>query len=124
MAHAFISYVREKGKIPEIVQRLCDELTKRGIKFWLDKNDIDPGKRWKQAIRRAIQGGAFFIACFSKEYNARSMTYMNEELVEAIGVLRQRATDQSWFIPVKLNECEIPDRDIGAGETLQRKAKG
>jgi formylglycine-generating enzyme required for sulfatase activity len=47
------------------------------------------------------------------------MNFMNEELVEAIDILRQRPTDQSWFIPVKLNECEIPDRDIGAGETLR-----
>lgn len=26
--------------------------------------------------------------------------------------------DRSWFIPVKLSECQIPDRSIGAGETL------
>jgi len=44
---------------------------------------------------------------------------MNEELVLAIEELRLRPTDMAWFIPVKLNRCEIPDRDIGAGATLQ-----
>ena len=116
MSHVFISYVRENQ---EDIQRLYDGLTKHGVKVWLDRYDIAPGTRWKQTIRRAIGQGAFFIACFSKEYNAREKTYMNEELTLAIEVLRQRPADQAWFIPVKLSECEIPDRDIGGGETLQ-----
>lgn len=114
--HVFISYVREDS---EAVDRLCKDLTAVGVKVWLDRNDITPGVRWRQAIRRAIQDGAFFIACFSKEYNERSTTYMNEELTLAIDELRQRSSDRAWFIPVKLNEGKIPDRDIGAGETLQ-----
>ena len=44
---------------------------------------------------------------------------MNEELTLAIEELRQRSSDKAWFIPVKLNECEVPDRDIGGGETIQ-----
>ena len=43
---------------------------------------------------------------------------MNEELMIAIGELRQRPTDRVWFIPVKLNGCKIPDRNIGGDETL------
>ena len=116
MKKVFISYVKENI---EIVKRLCQELKTQGIQVWLDKNDIDPGARWEEAIQRAIRHGAFFIACFSKEYNARDETYMNEELTIAIEVLRQHPTDRIWFIPVKLNECEIPDRDIGGGKTLQ-----
>ena len=116
MNKVFISYVSENI---EIVDRLCQELKSHGIQVWLDRNDIDPGSHWEQTIRRAIQQGAFFIACFSKEYNARDRTYMNEELTLAIDELHQRSTDQIWFIPVKLNDCEIPDRDIGGGKTLR-----
>jgi len=43
---------------------------------------------------------------------------MNEELMVAIEELRQRAASRSWFIPVSLDGCAIPDRNIGAGETL------
>ena len=43
---------------------------------------------------------------------------MNEELILAIEELRQSSAGRVWFIPIKLNECEIPDRDIGSGETL------
>jgi hypothetical protein len=116
MEHVFVSYVRENAGE---VQRLTDQLVAHGVKVWLERNSIAPGVRWKQAIRKAIHEGAYFIACFSTAYNKKSMTYMNEELTLAIDVLRQRSTDLSWFIPVKLTECEIPDRDIGGGETLQ-----
>ena len=116
MNKVFISYVSENI---EIIDRLCQELKSHSIQFWRDRDDIDSGARWKQEIRRAIQQGGFFIACFSKEYTTRDKTYMNEELTIAIDALRQRPTDRAWFIPVKLNECEIPDRDIGGGETLR-----
>ena len=118
MKHAFISYVSENWTE---VKKIYDVLKSHDIEVWVDRNNIDPGLRWKDAIRKAIREGAFFIACFSKEYNKRSKTdktYMNEELTIAIEELRQRDTEYSWFIPVKVNNCKIPDRNIGGGETL------
>jgi HEAT repeat protein len=115
MAHVFISYVRENS---ELVERLAATLRAFGIDVWLDREQLTPGVRWKDAIQRAINDGAYFIACFSAEYIRRTRTYMNEELTLAIEELRLRPTDQSWFVPVLLNESDIPDRNIGAGETL------
>ena len=73
MSKVFISYVRENS---EAVQQLARNLEAYGIKVWLDKNDIKPGLRWKDAIREAISQGDFFIACFSAEYSERSKTYI------------------------------------------------
>lgn len=116
MRHVFISYCHE-NKID--VDRLCQALASHGIRIWLDRENIGPGTPWKQAIQQAIQQGDFFVACFSKESNARHQTYMSEELNLAIAELHQRPIDKVWFIPVKLNECEIPNIDIGGGETLR-----
>lgn len=116
MKHVFISYCHE-NKI--IVDRLCQALASHDIHIWLDKDNIGPGTPWKSAIQQAIQHGDFFIACFSTEVSARNQTYMNEELKAAIEELHRRPVDKAWFIPVKLNECEIPDIDIGGGETLR-----
>ena len=116
MQHVFISYVSENRKK---VNLLYEGLTSHGINVWLDQHDISPGLRWKTEIRRAIQQGLFFVACFSKEYHERDKTYMIEELTMAIDELRQRPSNRAWFIPIKLNECEIPDIDIGRSETLQ-----
>ena len=116
MKHVFISYCHENKTI---VDRLCHTLASHDIHIWLDRDNIGPGTLWKQAIQQAIQHGDFFIACFSTEVNARNQTYMSEELKVAIEELHRRPVDKIWFIPVKLNECEIPDIDIGGGETLR-----
>jgi hypothetical protein len=82
-AHAFISYVRENRAA---VDRLAEDLRSFGVRVWLDRNDIMPGQWWKDAINEAIQNGAFFIACFSKELNERQETYMHGELRLATAV--------------------------------------
>ena len=113
--HVFISYVSENS---EVVDQLYQALIARGVKVWFSRTSIEPGTRWKEQIRQGIQDGGFFLACFSAEYLARQRTHMNEELHLAIDELRQRHGAQPWFIPVKLNPCDIPDIRISAVETL------
>jgi hypothetical protein len=70
-------------------------------------------------IRGAITSKALvFLACFSKSSLARSRSYQNEELVVAIEQLRQRSPELPWLIPIRFDDCEIPDRDIGGGRTF------
>ena len=111
----FVSYVHDDEAV---VQRLHDQLEIYGAHVWLDRDSIAPGTRWKAAIRNAIREGTFFIACFSRASVARERTYMNEELVLAIEEIRLRPQDRSWFLPVMLDSSEVPDREIGAGQTL------
>ncbi|MER6911807.1 TIR domain-containing protein [Streptomyces sp. NPDC000594] len=114
--HVFLSYVREDT---ELALKVAHELRRGGVRVWLDRDGIRPGARWRSVIRGAIGEGAFFLACFSAEYAGRSRTYMNEELTLAVEELRRRPTDISWFIPVRLTPCRIPDREIGGGQTLK-----
>jgi hypothetical protein len=116
MPHVFISYVSEDRTA---VERIRDALQAYDVEVWLDKDQLKPGYRWADAIRDAITEGAFFIACFSRAYTERIKTYMNEELTLAIDELWQRPTSQAWFIPVLLDENEVPNRSIGGGETLR-----
>jgi hypothetical protein len=85
---------------------------------WLDRDDIEPGARWKEAIKSAIRSGKFFIACFSKESNERDKSYMLEEITIAIDELRLMPSDKNWFIQVLLNDCNIPSRRISAVEDI------
>ena len=119
MPHVFISYVRENG---DVVDRLASELKSRGVTVWLDRNDIEPGARWRDAIKNAIRGGKFFLACFSKEFNERDRNYMNEELTLAVDELRERSSDRTWFIPIMINETTIPARRINSAEDLSHMA--
>lgn len=113
--HIFISYVHDDA---QQIDRICEALRAANVDVWLDKERIMPGMRWQDSIRQAINQGAFFMACFSKQYWNRPQTFMNTELSIAINELAKRRYDQQWFIPVRLDDCDIPDQKIGPGETL------
>lgn len=116
MSHVFVSYVHQDS---EIVDRLVMSLRTQGVNVWIDREQIKPGEKWQPAIRNAIREGAYFLACFSMASQERARSYMNEELTLAIEELRRRPSDRRWFIPVLLSDCAVPDRSIGAGETLR-----
>lgn len=114
--YAFISYVREDSACVDRLQRI---LQHAGIPVWRDTSDLWPGEDWRHRIRNAIANDALaFIACFSKNSLSRARTYQNVELILAIDQLRLRQPEQPWLIPVRFDDCQIPDRDIGAGRTL------
>jgi TIR domain len=114
--HAFISYVREDAHHVDHLQR---NLQAAGVPVWRDTADLWPGQDWRRMIRRAITDNALvFIACFSSQSLAKKKSYQNEELALAVEQLRQRQPDDPWLIPVRFDDCEVPDLDIGAGRTL------
>jgi pimeloyl-ACP methyl ester carboxylesterase len=114
--HAFVSYVREDSAEVDRLQRVLREA---GIPVWRDKSDLWPGEDWQTKIREAITDDALvFIACFSRNSLAKVKSYQNEELVLAVEQLRLRQTEQPWLIPVRFDDCRIPDRDLGGGRRL------
>jgi hypothetical protein len=115
MPRVFLSYVSEDL---DAVIALRTALESRGIDVWHDKAALQPGQRWASEIDRGIRSGDFFIACFSSAYHAKQTRYMDEELRIAIDEVRRRRHDSAWFIPVRLDECDIPDWSIPPGENL------
>jgi ATP-dependent Clp protease ATP-binding subunit ClpC len=116
MPRVFVSYVHENWNV---VRELVEALRSRDLDVWIDREQLLPGQRWANVIRQAIRSGDYFIACFSRESSNKAKSFMNEEIAVAIEELRSRPHDKAWFLPVRLNECNIPDLSIGAGETLR-----
>lgn len=114
--HVFISYSHENKST---VQHLCKEVASHDISVWIDWDELTLGTPWKQAINKTIQSGDFFVACFSQEYLDENRNYLQEDLSVAIEHLRQKPDDRAWFIPIKLNHCEIPDIKIGKNESIR-----
>jgi hypothetical protein len=116
VGHVFISYVREDSSQ---VDRLQWALEAAEIRVWRDMANLWPGEDWRMKIRDAITSDALvFLACFSHKSLARVRSYQNEELTLAIEQLRLRRPDESWLIPVRFDDCDIPDVDIGPGRSL------
>ena len=114
--HAFVSYVSEDR---DRVAAIADALRDYGVTVWLDRRDIAPGADWQSAIRAAIRGGLCFIACFSHASESKGRSFMRQEIAVAIEEMRLRSPRQTWFIPLKLDDCEIPDLPLGPGISLR-----
>lgn len=114
--HVFVSYVREDAVK---VNGLCEILDAAGIPVWKDTANLWPGQDWRLKIRSAIRSDALvFLACFSQQSLKRAKTYQNEEIALATDEMRLRRPDQSWLIPVRFDDCQIPDFGIGGGRVL------
>ena len=55
---------------------------------------------------------------FSQRSVARRSSYQNEETRLVVEQLRLRPPDDQWLIPVRFDDCIIPDHVIGGGRTL------
>jgi hypothetical protein len=116
--HAFVSYVHEDD---EHVGKMCEVLKAAKIPVWRDKDkgNLGPGQDWKAMIRAAIRSDSIaFLACFSSQSNAKGDSYQNEELTLAVEEFRRKPPGRVWLIPVRFDDCEIPEWDLGAGRTL------
>jgi len=114
--HAFISYVREDSAVVDRIQAVLEGA---GIPVWRDIKDIGLGLDWRREIEQAItEDTLVFIACFSETSTAKEVTWQREELTLAVEQYRQRRPDRPWLIPVRLDDCAVPDIRLGAGTTL------
>jgi hypothetical protein len=114
--HAFISHDPEDMRAADWLQQVLEAA---GICVWRDAVDLLPGQDRRGEIRKAVSEGALiFIACFSKWSLSRPSSVQNEELLLAIEQLRMRLPDDPWLIPVRFDDCRVPDIEIGGGRTL------
>ncbi|WNV83498.1 toll/interleukin-1 receptor domain-containing protein [Umezawaea sp. Da 62-37] len=114
--HVFVSYVREDN---DQVDKLCDALEAAQIPYWRDRTALAPGDAWKQRIREAIRSGTLvFLACFSEQSRAKAKSYMNEEITLAAEEFRQLAPGSTWLIPVRFDDGDVPEWELGAGRML------
>jgi hypothetical protein len=117
IGHVFISYRHEDSASVDWLQ---DRLEAAGIRVWRDKANLWPGDDWRIAIRSAITGNALvFLACFSATSVARTPSWQNEELNLAVEQLRLRPQYEPWLIPIRFDDCDIPDIDLGGSRTLR-----
>jgi FxsC-like protein len=115
--HAFISYVEED--LAQVAQ-LQTLLFVAGVPMWRDADDLLPGDVRSEAIRDAITADSIaFLACFSRSSRAQATSNQNEQLLLAIEEARRRPPRSPWIIPIRFDDCEIPDLDIGGGRRLR-----
>ena len=84
-------------------------LKKDGFAPWLDEEDLLPGQDWDFEVRRAVKATDIVII-FLSQNSVTKTGYVQKEIRLAIDVAEERPDGTTFIIPVRLENCDVPDR--------------
>ncbi|MCI5208157.1 MAG: toll/interleukin-1 receptor domain-containing protein [Candidatus Electrothrix sp. ATG2] len=100
----FLSYARsDYKKVSQYYRKLNDD----GFNPWIDKKRLHPGQDWKYVIEKELQKATFVILFISKELLTKR-GYIQDEIKQALLYKNSKLPDDVYFIPARLEECDIP----------------
>jgi transcriptional regulator with XRE-family HTH domain len=116
----FLSTSAESGNRPlvflchssgdkERVRELYRQLEVDGVPCWFDEEDLLPGHDWDLEIGKAIRASRYVLACLSKASITKA-GYIQHELRKALDVADEQPEGSIFLIPVRLEDCEVPER--------------
>jgi WD40 repeat protein len=92
-----------------VVRNLYQRLKACNIDPWLDKENLLPGQDWQQEIRKAVRLTDVVIVCLSRE-SINKTGFVQKEIKFALDVADEQPEGTIFLIPLKLEECGIPER--------------
>ena len=104
----FISYAREDT---DAAKKLYQDLKDSGLNPWLDKYKLLPGQNWENEIEDAIRKSKYFIPLFSST-SVKKIGHVQNEFRFALDVFKSHPPGMIFYIPVRLDECEIPYKEL------------
>ncbi len=91
------------------VRGVYKRLTAEGIEAWLDEENLLPGQDWELEISRAIRSTHVVIVCLSQNSTTKR-GYVQKEIKFALDEADKQPEGTIFIIPVKVEECDLPDR--------------
>lgn len=91
------------------VRNLYHRLQADGFDPWLDEEDLLPGQDWQREIPLAIRRSDIVVVCLSSSSITKT-GYIQKELKFALDVADEQPEGTIFIIPVRIEECEIPER--------------
>lgn len=88
----------------DFVERLAEDLTKRGISVWYDKWELLPGDSLRERIAAGIRQSSFFAPVISTA--SQGSKWVSKELDEAFA--QQVERQGNFILPVLIERCEPP----------------
>jgi hypothetical protein len=84
-------------------------LAAQGFSPWIDQEDLVPGQFWEEEIPKAIKNSDFVLV-FLSETSIQKRGYVQKEFNLALDVLNEIPEGQIFIIPVRLDNCHVPNR--------------
>ena len=95
----------DKPAVRNLYQRLSGE----GYDPWLDEEDLLPGQEWELEIAKAVKTSDVVIVCLSHKAINKS-GYVQKEIEFALDKAEEQPEGTIFLIPLKLEECDVPER--------------
>ncbi len=95
----------DKEKVRELHRQLLSD----NFKPWLDEEDLLPGQEWRSVIPKVVRASDIVLVCLSNGSVSKT-GYVQKEIVFALDVADEKPEGITYIIPVRLEECNIPDR--------------
>jgi len=92
----------------EAVRKFYHRLIKAGLNVWLDAERLEPGQDWQNEIRNALLQCDVVLVCLTRNFD-KQHGYRHEELKLALEKAKFVPADQVSIIPVRLEECDMPE---------------
>jgi hypothetical protein len=91
------------------VRDLCKRLQSDAFQPWLDERDILPARHWDEEIKDALAQCDAVVICLSKLF-VRKEGFVQRELRYALERAEEKPDEAIFLIPVRLEQCEIPQK--------------
>jgi formylglycine-generating enzyme required for sulfatase activity len=91
------------------VRDLYRRLTADGFSPWLNEENLLPGQEWEREIPRAVRAADVVIVCLSRGSITKA-GYVQKEIKFALDVADEQPDGTIFLIPLKLEECDVPER--------------
>lgn len=91
------------------LRTLYGRLKGDGYRPWLDEEEILGGQDWNLEIRKAVKAAQVVLVCLSKSSVSKE-GYLQRELRFALEAAEEKPEGAIFLIPVRLEECLIPER--------------
>jgi cold shock CspA family protein/predicted transcriptional regulator len=92
-----------------VVRDLYRRLSVDQIDPWLDEEKLLPGQDWNQEIMKAVRASDVVIVCLSRG-SINKAGYIQKEIKYALDIADEQPEGTIFLIPLKLEECEMPER--------------
>jgi len=102
----FLSYAKEDA---DKVKAIYKKLRRESLNPWLDIANLLPGQEWDKVILKTIRSARFVIVFLSKN-SVNKRGYVQKEIREALDAADMMPEGEIFIIPVRLEECEVPER--------------
>lgn len=92
----------------QAVRAIRGRLQTEGFQPWLDEDDIVPARLWDTEIKRGLRSSHAVAVCLSPIFT-RKEGYVQKELRYARDLAEEKLERDTFLIPVRLEDCEIPE---------------